>query len=45
MIYPTLDECMRNCTGIGELCVKGLTEEDYVLRRMGFTPRLTKNRG
>lgn len=42
MIYPTLQECMRDCEGIGKLCVKGLTEEEYILKRLGFAPRLTK---
>jgi len=43
MIYPTLIECLDECKNTGVLRVEGMAEEEYVFRRVGFRPRLTKD--
>ena len=39
MIYPTLTECLEECRKTGKLSVKGMSRDEYVLRKAGFRPR------
>jgi len=40
MIYPTIKECLEECGKTGILNAKGVSRDEYVLRRAGFRPRL-----
>jgi len=42
MIYPTLKECLDECSLTGVLRIEGKMEDEYVLDSAGFKPRLTK---
>jgi hypothetical protein len=43
MIYPTVKECIDDCSKTGVLKVAGLKNEEYILKGAGFTPRYSRD--
>ena len=44
MIYPTLKECIEECEKTGVLYYEGISENQYAKNRLGFVPRLIRER-
>jgi hypothetical protein len=42
MIYPTVKECIDDCSKTGVFKVAGLMNDEYILKGAGFTPRYSR---